>query len=328
MPIAVEDFVRLGKALAVQDQPDHHLFAIRAVIARIAALGLGVARTAPFEVRRRQIVEVNGVVQVEQRALAGRQRLLDPRPLRMQPVEVAVQRFVAERGEVRAQDVGQRRAPDPVGHGVFGGGLHQAIQRHHFGQPLRSPTQPGVGKDRVQVQQAPHLMPHVHGPDFPFVFERHALRVDREAGVRRRRRAARGTYAGSERVDPRIRHEGPLARQRGMQPPRRAEPLVLRPRRQGAKRADDALTGALRGRDRFDEEIVLVGLVADAPGGAAEIHATGMMSLSRVYSQGKSARELVTISARRHGRPRIYGHLQRADRLNRPFCRWRPWKLG
>src|SRR5262245_26951277 len=31
----------------------------------------------------------------------------------MQAVEMAIQRLVAERGEVRAQDVRQRRAPDP-----------------------------------------------------------------------------------------------------------------------------------------------------------------------------------------------------------------------
>jgi hypothetical protein len=59
----------------------------------------------------------------------------------MQLVEVAIQCFVTEGGEVRAEDVGQRRAPDPVAHSVFCGRPHQRVQRHHFGHELRASTQ-------------------------------------------------------------------------------------------------------------------------------------------------------------------------------------------
>ena len=122
--------------------PIDDLLAVRPVIARVAALGLRIVRALAFEVRRRQVVEVDRVVQVEQRALARGQRLLDRRPLRMQPVEIAIQRLVAERGEVRAQDVGQGRAPDPVRHGVLGGRTHQPVQRHHLGEHARPRREP------------------------------------------------------------------------------------------------------------------------------------------------------------------------------------------
>ena len=132
-------------------------------------------------------------------------------------------------------------------------------------------------------------MPHVHRARFPLVFERHVLGIDREAATRGRRPTARRTGAGDERVDRSIRDEGALAREGGVKPPRGAEPRVLGRRGQRAERADDALAGALRGRDRFDEEIILVCLVADAPGGATEIHATGRVSLSAGDRQVKSA---------------------------------------
>ena len=66
-----------GKAVAVQDQAHDDLLAVRPVIARVAAFGLRIERALPFEVRRRQVVEIDRVVQVEQRALARGQRLLD-----------------------------------------------------------------------------------------------------------------------------------------------------------------------------------------------------------------------------------------------------------
>ena len=113
-----------------------------------------------------------------------------------------------------------------------------------------------------------------------------------------------------------------------MKPPRGTEPFRLRRRGQRAERANDALAGALRGRDRFDEEIILVSLVADAPGSATEIHTTGSMSLLTANRQGKSSRELVTILAWRLGHSQHHAHLRDTDGVNRPFGRRRPWKLG
>ena len=50
--VAVEDFVRLGKAVAVDDETDDHLLAVGALVARVAALGAGVGQRLAFEVRR------------------------------------------------------------------------------------------------------------------------------------------------------------------------------------------------------------------------------------------------------------------------------------
>src|SRR5437588_147996 len=72
--IAVEDFVGFGEAITIQDQSHHHLFGIRTLVPRVSALGLWVGRGLPFEVRRRQVIQIDGVVQIEQRLFLRRQR--------------------------------------------------------------------------------------------------------------------------------------------------------------------------------------------------------------------------------------------------------------
>jgi hypothetical protein len=320
--------VRFGEAVAIQDQADHDLFAVRAVIPRIAALGLRIALALPFEVRRGQVVEVDRVVQVEQRALAGGQGLFDRGTLGMQPVEIAIQRLITERGEVHAQDVRQRRAPDPVGHGMLRGRPHQPVQRHHFSQQLRARAQAGVSEDRIQLQQVPHLMAHVHGPGFAFVFDPHALGVDREAARLRPRPTARRPHTRGERLDRRIRHQRRLARERGMQSLRGAQPGVLRPRGQRPERAQHPLAGALRRRHGFDEQIVVVGLAADASGRAPQIHASDTVSLSCSNRQAKSDLVLVTILSYPAHRPRKHADLRDARGGIAPFWRPGPWRLG
>jgi hypothetical protein len=62
--------VRFGKAVPVQHQPDQHLFAIAALVPRVAALRLGIAQSFTLEVRRGQIVEITAVrLKVEQNQL-------------------------------------------------------------------------------------------------------------------------------------------------------------------------------------------------------------------------------------------------------------------
>ena len=195
--IAVEDFVGLGKPVAIQDQAHDDLLAVRPVIARVPAFGLGIVRALAFEVRRRQVVEVDRVVQVEERALARGQGLLDGRPLRMQPIEVAIERLVAERAEVRGQNIGQGRAPDPVRHGVLRRGAHQPVQRHHFGEHAgaRAQTRPWPGS---RPASAPATSDARRGPAPP----RGRLRSGpgrREWRARHSRRARprRGAVAGA-----------------------------------------------------------------------------------------------------------------------------------
>lgn len=87
--MAVKDLVRFRKAVAVQDQADDDLLTVGSVIARVPAPGLRVVRALALEVGGRQVVEVDRVVEVEQRVLARGQRLFDRRAVRMQPIEVA-----------------------------------------------------------------------------------------------------------------------------------------------------------------------------------------------------------------------------------------------
>ena len=72
--IAGKDFVRPGKAVAVEHQAHHHLFAVGALVARIAALGLRIALGQTFEVGRGEIVEQQRVVEVKQGLFAFGQR--------------------------------------------------------------------------------------------------------------------------------------------------------------------------------------------------------------------------------------------------------------
>ena len=81
LAISLEDLVGLGKALPVENQADHHLFAVRPLIARVAAPRLGIALALSFEVGRGQIVEVITVVQIEKRFLSLRQSRLDLAPV-------------------------------------------------------------------------------------------------------------------------------------------------------------------------------------------------------------------------------------------------------
>ena len=70
-------------------------------------------------------------------------------------------------------------------------------------------------------------MAHVDRARFPFVFDRHALGIDREAARARASAPPRRTHARPERVHRRIRHERRLTRERGLKPARRPEPRVL-----------------------------------------------------------------------------------------------------
>src|ERR1035441_10890113 len=59
MSVARQYLVRQRKAVAVDGQPNEDLFAIRAVVAGVAALGLGVGQGAAFKVRDRKSTRLN-----------------------------------------------------------------------------------------------------------------------------------------------------------------------------------------------------------------------------------------------------------------------------
>ena len=131
--IAGEDFVRPGKAVAVEDQAHYYLFAVGALVARVAALGLRIARGQTFEVGRGEIVEQQRVIEVKQRPFAFGQRTFDLFAVGMKLIEIAVKRLVTQPTEVALQELLHRTAADPVGHGVFGPRRDQAVEHHRLG---------------------------------------------------------------------------------------------------------------------------------------------------------------------------------------------------
>jgi hypothetical protein len=58
--------MRFRKAVPVQNQSDNDLFAVGTLVARVRPLGLGIAQGLTFKIRRGQVVQVDGVVQIEQ----------------------------------------------------------------------------------------------------------------------------------------------------------------------------------------------------------------------------------------------------------------------
>ena len=66
MTIAGKNFVAQRIAVARDHQADQHLFAIAAVIARVAALRLSIASGFPLEVRTGDVIKKQVVFQAEQ----------------------------------------------------------------------------------------------------------------------------------------------------------------------------------------------------------------------------------------------------------------------
>ena len=88
--IAVEDFVRFGKPVTIQHQSDDDLFAVGPLVAGISSLGLWVRFRLSFEIGRGQVIQIDSVVQIEQRLFLLRQCALDMFAVRMQPVQIPV----------------------------------------------------------------------------------------------------------------------------------------------------------------------------------------------------------------------------------------------
>ena len=104
------------------------------MIARTASLGLAIAQALTLEVGRGEIVQIDRRIEIEQAALARNQRRLDGGAVRMQLVEHQIERVFLEGVEVDAENVGERRAPHPIGHRVLGARRYQPIERHHAGE--------------------------------------------------------------------------------------------------------------------------------------------------------------------------------------------------
>ena len=111
--IAGKDFMGNGEALAIDDEPNDDLFAVGAMITGMTTLRLGVMSAKTLEVRRCEIVKIDGRVEIKQAALARHELGLDGSTMGMQFVEHAVEPIFIKGIEVNLEDVGKCRALDP-----------------------------------------------------------------------------------------------------------------------------------------------------------------------------------------------------------------------
>jgi hypothetical protein len=112
-----------GEAVAIDDKADHHLLAIRPVVARIATLGFAIGGGEALKIGGGQIVEVDRPVEIEQAALALDQCRLDGGAMRVELVEDAVERVLGQAVKAGAEDIGQGGAADPRRRGMLGSGF-------------------------------------------------------------------------------------------------------------------------------------------------------------------------------------------------------------
>src|SRR5215208_650699 len=262
LTVALEDLMRLGKPISIQDQAHDDLLAVRSLVSRVAALGLRVFQALPFEVGRCQVVEVVGVIEVEQAFLALGQLALDTLPVRVQAIQVAVQRLVAQLAQIDAQNIAQGRMPNPLGHGVLRAWRDETVEHHHFAQQARPRRKADLLEDLSQTQSLPDLMANVHRPSFARLLQTDLIGVHRHDVV-----GSWGRQARAGRADPLhdtfhqrigiLQRELPL--QRRLDPIRQAQPLLPRPRRQVAQRADRLLPWPLRRPHRLYQQIGAVG---------------------------------------------------------------------
>ena len=107
--VAIEGLVAERKAFAVDDERDHHLLAVRTMIARIAAAHHRILFRRSFHVRARQVVEQHIELGSEQLAITLLEMPLQLRLVRQNPVQTAVQPRVVDLAFFDLQQIIQRR---------------------------------------------------------------------------------------------------------------------------------------------------------------------------------------------------------------------------
>ena len=131
LDVAFEDLVRPRKSFATDYQTHNDLFAVRPVVPRVATLGFGNAIGRPLEVRASQVVEQDRVSQIEEALFTLSQRRFNGNTMRMQTVEISIERIVRETRGIEFQDVSHSCGSNPIGHSVLSRGMDESIERHH-----------------------------------------------------------------------------------------------------------------------------------------------------------------------------------------------------
>ena len=202
----------------------------------------------------------------------------------MQFVEHLIKRVFSKPLQVDIEDISERRAPDPVRHGMLGARRDQSIERHHTGEPLHCLRKPALAQNAIRLKPAPELIADMHRPSLAMALARHAAGIDLDqARVRARwRRCTSGRLAGLPPLYPpkdsgdfavsRVEQIG-LPDKRILDLVRKLEPLRARARAEVAERADRLLTRPLRGVDRLHEQVIGIAPALVGANRFAQVHA-------------------------------------------------------
>jgi hypothetical protein len=260
LTIAFEDLVRLGEAIAIQDQPNHHLLAVGSLVSGVAALRFRIAQALPLEVGRGQVVEAVGIVEIEETFLALRQSAFNTLPIGTEAIQVAVQGIVFELTQIDPQDIAQRRSLHPSRHGVLRARSNQPVEHHDLAQQASPLRKANLFQDCPQAQPVPYLMPYVDRPGLSRFLHAHLIGMHRHDVVQRRRQTCPGRLnPAHERGHQWVRGlQRLLALEGRFHPPRQALPLPSRSGRQVSQRTDRLLPRALRRAHRLHQQIVVV----------------------------------------------------------------------
>src|ERR1700731_2969731 len=265
------------------------------MIARVAALGLGVAGALAFEISRGEIVEIDRDIEIEQAAFALDQCRLDGGSVRMEMVEHFIKRVFFQGVEVGAEEVAERGAAQPSRHGVFGGGRDQAA----------------VAQDAVEFEAAPELVADMDRAGLAMALGGDARGIDfdqRAAAGRPRRRRRRALPAAALFVAPPRPHpmndvgdfaligvdEMALTDEGVLDLARQLDPRLARPRAQIAERTNRLLSRSLRGVDGLDQHVIDVDPAVVGANRFADVHVP-LYSTKLLVGQHKYSFILVTI---------------------------------
>ena len=114
MPISGEDFIAQRQAAARHHQADADLFAVGAMVARVAAFCQGIRIGLALEVRAGHVVQQQVVLDGEQLAEPLLEKHLQRRLVRQQFVQPAVQAVVVHLVDRHAQQIAQGALPIEV----------------------------------------------------------------------------------------------------------------------------------------------------------------------------------------------------------------------
>ncbi len=136
------------------------------MIARVAPLCLWVGHSAAFKEGRSHIVEKHRLIEVKKIPLSLGQRRFDRHPLRMQLVQITVERVFGQVLEIHFQNIRQRRRTDPIRHGQFAAWVNEPIQRHRAGQLSGAFAKASLAENRIHTEPQPELIPHMDRAGF------------------------------------------------------------------------------------------------------------------------------------------------------------------